>query len=58
MKELLGKINAEIASFQENSDSQLENGNKAAGIRARKASLELTKLLKEFRQVSIEESKK
>ncbi|WP_372772288.1 histone H1 [Mangrovibacterium sp.] len=58
MKELLEKINAEIASFQENANSQMENSNKAAGTRARKNSLELTKLLKEFRQVSLEESKK
>ncbi|PTN08214.1 histone H1 [Mangrovibacterium marinum] len=58
MKELLEKIGAEIASFQENSNAQLANGNKAAGTRARKSSLELTKLLKEFRQVSLEESKK
>jgi hypothetical protein len=58
MKELLEKIGAEIASFQENANAQLTNGNKAAGTRARKASLELTKLLKEFRQVSLEESKK
>ena len=34
-----------------------ERGNKAAGCRARKASLELTKLLKEFRKLSIESAK-
>ncbi|WP_196018147.1 histone H1 [Alistipes senegalensis] len=37
---------------------QIEKGNKAAGTRARKASLELEKLMKEFRKVSLEESKK
>ena len=57
MEELLKKINAEIANFQENAALQLEKGNKAAGTRARKATLELTKLMKEFRQVSLEESK-
>ncbi len=31
---------------------------KAAGARARKSTLEIEKLLKEFRKVSIEESKK
>ncbi|MEG2493757.1 MAG: hypothetical protein RSF94_06555, partial [Rikenellaceae bacterium] len=36
---------------------QVENGNKAAGTRARKASLEIEKLMKEFRKVSIEASK-
>ena len=34
------------------------NGNKAAGVRARKASLELEKLLKEYRKVSLEAAKK
>ena len=38
--------------------AQAEKGNKAAGTRARKASLELEKVLKEFRKVSLEESKK
>lgn len=35
-----------------------KKGNKAAGTRARKASLELEKLLKEFRKASLEEAKK
>ena len=39
-------------------DVQVEKNNKAAGTRARKAALELTKLLKEFRKVSVEEAKK
>ncbi|MBR2437587.1 MAG: histone H1, partial [Bacteroidales bacterium] len=33
-------------------------GNKAAGPRARKSALELGKMMKEFRKVSIEASKK
>ena len=37
---------------------QIEKGNKAAGTRARKTSSELEKLMKEFRKVSLEESKK
>ena len=37
---------------------RLKNGNKAAGTRARKASLEIEKAMKEFRKVSLEESKK
>ena len=40
------------------SDLQIEKANKAAGTRARKSSLDLEKLLKEFRKVSVEESKK
>ena len=57
MKNLIDKINTEIEIFEENSTLQLEKGNKAAGMRARKASLELGKLLKEFRKVSIEAAK-
>ena len=57
MKELIEKINAEIAAFQKDAEGQLEKGNKAAGTRARKASLELTKLLKEFGKLSIESAK-
>ncbi|SFC72786.1 histone H1 [Flavobacterium phragmitis] len=58
MKDLLEKINAEIDTFKTESDSLAEKGVKAAGARARKSSLEIEKLLKEFRKVSIEESKK
>ena len=36
----------------------VEKNNKAAGTRARKSSLDLEKLLKEFRKVSVEASKK
>ena len=57
MKELIEKINAEIETFQKNAEAQCEKGNKTAGTRARKASLELTKLLKDFRKASIEFSK-
>ena len=58
MKALVDQINAQVAAFQENAELQVVKGNKAAGTRARKAALELTKLLKEFRKVSVEESKK
>ena len=56
MKELVEKINAAWAVFAENADKQLA-GNKAAGARARKASLEIEKLLKDFRKVSVEAGK-
>ena len=58
MKTLLENINAQIALFQANAAAQVEKNNKAAGTRARKAALELSKLLKEFRKVSVEEAKK
>ena len=58
MNELLSKIKAEFELFAKEADAQLEKGNKAAGTRARKSSLELEKMLKEFRKSSIEEGKK
>ena len=53
MKELVEKINATWAVFAENAEKNVA-GNKAAGTRARKASRELEKLLKEFRKASVE----
>ncbi|MFA7116912.1 MAG: histone H1 [Bacteroidales bacterium] len=57
MKELIEKINVEIELFTQNSEAQMEKGNKAAGTRARKAALNLSKLMKEFRKESVEFSK-
>ena len=54
MKELVEKINREFDVFASNAAAQSVHGNKTAGQRARKASLELSKLLKEFRRVSVE----
>lgn len=53
MEELLKKINTLIETFQENSATQFQKGNAAAGRRARKASSELGNLLKEFRKESM-----
>ena len=58
MKDLVARINAEMENFKTESEALDEKGVKAAGARARKSSLEIEKLLKEFRKVSIEESKK
>lgn len=58
MNELIAKIKELSAAFISDAGQQAEKGNKAAGTRARKASLELEKVLKEFRKVSLEESKK
>ncbi|MFW9596674.1 MAG: histone H1 [Paludibacter sp.] len=58
MEQLVSKIKAEFEAFATDAALQVEKGNKAAGTRARKSSLELEKLLKEFRKVSIDSSKK
>ena len=57
MKELVAKINEQIALFQENAALQVDKNNKAAGTRARKAAHELSKLMKEFRKESVEAAK-
>ena len=57
MKELVHQIKAEYEVFAANAEAQVEKGNKAAGARARKASLAIEKMMKEFRKVSIEASK-
>ena len=57
MKELVAKINEAFEAFAKDAALQVEKGNKAAGTRARKASLELEKLMKEFRKVSVEAAK-
>ena len=58
MNELLTQIQDVYAAFSIDAVLQIEKNNKAAGTRARKASLELEKLMKEFRKLSLEESKK
>ena len=46
MKELVEKVAALYADFSKDANAQLENGNKAAGTRARKASLDIEKAMK------------
>ncbi len=57
MKELMEKIDGLIADFNKDAIDQIEKGNKAAGTRARKFSLEIEKAMKEFRKASLEASK-
>lgn len=57
MKELLEKINVQIEAFQKDAGLQANNGNKAAGMRARKSALAIAGLMKEFRKASVEAAK-
>ena len=57
MESLVQQIQAAYEAFKADAALQVEKGNKAAGTRARKASLELEKLMKEFRKTSLEHSK-
>ena len=54
MKELLDNINRTFDSFRKDAESQLDKGNKSAGLRARRASLDLEPLLKQCRKLSLE----
>lgn len=58
METLLKQIKDAFEAFATDATLQLENNNKAAGTRARKASLDLEKLMKEFRKASLEAAKK
>ena len=57
MKENIKKIANLYEAFAKDAAAQAEKGNKAAGVRARKATLELAKEFKEFRKLSLEASK-
>ena len=57
MNELIAKIKELNEAIRSDAALQIEKGKKDAGTRARKASLELEKLMKEFRKASLEASK-
>lgn len=58
MKELVDSIKAQMEAFVKDADAQLLKGNKAAGTRARKAALQISKMMKDFRKLSVEASRK
>jgi hypothetical protein len=57
MKNLVDQIESSFGAFLSDANAQIVKGNKAAGTRARKASLELEKMLKEFRKQSLDAAK-
>ena len=57
MEGLLNEIRRASEALLTDGTLQSERGNKAAGIRARKASLELERLTKAFRKASLEADK-
>ncbi len=58
MKTLVETLKTNFEAFVKDAELQIENSNKAAGQRARKVSLDIEKALKEFRKVSVGDSKK
>ena len=57
MEKLVKEIESVFNAFLGDANAQIVKGNKAAGTRARKASLELEKMLKEFRKQSLDAAK-
>ena len=58
MEKLVDKIRTDVDAFLVDAQNQMEKGNKSAGMRARKLSLDSEKTLKEFRKKSLETTKK
>lgn len=58
MKELMEKVSSLMEDFSKDANLQIEKDNKAAGTRARKASLEIERMMKDFRRKSLDASKK
>ena len=56
MKDLTAKIQEAYEAFVKDATLQVEHGNKSAGTRARKASLAIERMMKEFRKLSLEAS--
>lgn len=55
--ELYNEIKELWEEFDDNHNSFLEKGNKAAGARARKALGQIKKIVTEYRKASVDESK-
>lgn len=53
IKSLFNEMTATFAEFEANAASFIDKGNKAAGRRARKQTLALEKLFKQFRKMSV-----
>lgn len=57
MEKSVNALEEKMQEFLKDAKDQAVKGNKAAGMRARKTSLEIEKLLKQFRKDSIEAAK-
>lgn len=54
MEELFNDIQSKMIKLSRDMKQNVDNGNKSAGVRARKATLELEKLFKQYRKESVE----
>lgn len=53
MREFIEQLEQKTTDFLRDARFQLDKGNKAAGLRARRTSLEMEPLLKQFRKMSL-----
>lgn len=53
MKELIEQLETKMMALLQNAKSQMKKGNKAAGLRARRISLDIEPMLKLFRKQSL-----
>lgn len=58
MQDLLAEIKVQVGSFMDDAAQVIEKGNKSAGTRSRVTSGVITKLLKQWRQMSVQLGKK
>lgn len=58
MKDLFDNIQSKMIELSKDMERNVHNGNKSAGVRARKATLELEKMFKEYRKESVKAVKK
>ena len=56
MKELIEQLEPKMMALLQNAKSQMEKGNKATGLRARRISLDIEPMLKQFRKLSLSAS--
>jgi hypothetical protein len=54
LRVLVEKINFELRMFSEDAGANIVRSNRAAGARARKRSLNLGKMFKEYRKLSVQ----
>ena len=57
MENLVNEFENACSAFLTDAKAQIVKGNKAAGTRARKVSLGMEKMLKEFRKLSLDAAK-
>lgn len=58
MEKILQDIFSAFENFKKDATANIEKGIKAAGVRARKTSNEIAKMLKSYRALSVENDKK